>query len=785
MNTNGQKKEIDVWEYVRIVLKRKWVLIAFAAILLVLSAITSFTTQPLYRATATILIEEPGSNMLNIQELLNYQIGYGNDYIGTYFNTQLRLLTSRSLAERVAKKMNLASRPEFRPAKSGRPGLLAAVRGFASLRWLRPSPKAAPASETAPRAPVTPYSAYAFTIMGGLSVTPIVETRLVEVSYTSPHSRLAADVVNALVEEFIDFSVDTRYEATKQATDFLSDQIAALREDLGAKERELQQYGEEKKLLFLNDNESSVVNKFADVNTAFTEAQIDRIKKEALYRELRDVKLDDLPQSVNNPLIQSLKTSYVQVKNEIDEKSKVYRADHPEMIRLKARLDSNQNELQSELQKAIGAAEADYRAALKKETSLQGLLDTQRTDVVRTNNNSILYNSLRIEVENKRTLLASLISKQNETLVSSRLSGLRTSNIKIIDPALVPGGPFTPDIRRNLMLALLLGLLGGLGLVFLFEYLDNTVKGPEDAEKITGLASLGIIPFLSPDGSKKRDQGRYGYTYGTESAPDAASPEVSEIELINHLFPKFSIAEDYRTVRTSILFSRADATPKVICFTSSLPQEGKSATISNLAVSFAQLEGRVLLIDADLRKPRLHKVFGARNTVGLSGYLAGRVPFEDAVQKTQIDNIWLMTSGPHPPNPAELLNSRHMRELVGLAKERFDTVLIDTPPVLAVIDPVIVASLADATVFIVRAAKTTRKALGRAVSEIRKSKADVIGLVFNEVRIGSQAVGTPYYHYYQYEYAAPPEGSRPHGERGRKAESRAGSGGDRKEAPKP
>ena len=785
MNTNGQKKEIDVWEYVRIILKRKWVLITFAAVLLVLAAINSFTTRPLYRATATILIEEPGSSMLNLQEILNYQIGYGNDYIGTYFNTQLRLLTSRSLAERVAKRMNLGSRPEFQPARGGRPSVLGAARRLVSLSWLTPRPKKDPAAEAASRAPVTPYSTFAFTILGGLSVSPVVETRLVEVSYTSPHSRLAADVVNALVEEFITFSVETRYEATQQASEFLNEQIAQLREDLSVKERELQRYGEEKKLLFLNDEESSVVNKFADVNAAFTEAQIDRFKKEAVYRELRDIKLDALPLSVNNPLVQSLKSAYSQAKNEIDEKSKTYRPDHPEMIRVKARLDSAQNELELEIRKAVGAAEADYRAALKKETSLQGLLDTQRSDVVRTNNNSILYNSLKIEVDNKRTLLTSLIAKQNETLVSARLGGLRTSNIKIIDPALVPGGPFTPDVRRNLMMALLLGLFGGLGLVFLFEYLDNTVKGPEDAEKITGLASLGIIPYLSPDGSKKRDAGKYGYTYGAENAgPAAGGSEVSEIELVNHLFPKFSIAEDYRTVRTSILFSHADATPKVICFTSSLPQEGKSATISNLAVSFAQLEGRVLLIDADLRKPRLHKVFGARNVVGLSGYLAGRVPFEEAIQKTQIDNIWLMTSGPHPPNPAELLNSRHMRELISLAKERFDTVLIDTPPVLAVIDPVIVASLADATVFIVRAAKTTRKALGRAVAEIRKSKADVIGLVFNEVRIGSQAVGTPYYHYYQYEYAAPTEAARAPGPSGRNDEFRVGRG-DKKAAPKP
>jgi capsular exopolysaccharide synthesis family protein len=236
-------------------------------------------------------------------------------------------------------------------------------------------------------------------------------------------------------------------------------------------------------------------------------------------------------------------------------------------------------------------------------------------------------------------------------------------------------------------------------------------------------------------------------------------PEVREIELINHLYPKFSIAEDYRTVRTSILFSHADSSPKTICFTSTLPQEGKTATISNLAVSFAQLEGKVLLVDADLRKPRLHKVFNLRNLSGLSSYLAGKNAFDEVIQKTSIDNVWTIPSGPHPPNPAELLNSKRMKELLAQAKDKFNVVLLDTPPVLAVIDPVIVSSLADSTVFVVRAGKTTRRPLARAVEEVRKSKADIIGVVFNEVRIGRQGIGTPFYHYYQYEYeSAEPAG---------------------------
>ncbi len=748
------RKEIDLLEYGRVVLKRKWILVTFAAVLVALAAILSFTRTPLYRATATLLIDEPGASLLNIQDVLNAGAYYRSDYMGTYFNTQLRLLTSRSLAERVAKKLNLGARPEFRAEGASRPGFLARLKSVITFRWLAGRGRRASGSDEPKAPPAQDYSSFAYAIQGGLSIAPIPETRLVYVSYVSPHAALSADVVNALAEEFVSFSVETRYEATKQTSEFLTEQTALLREDLKRKEEDLQKYGQEKNLLYLSDNENTVVNKFADVNTALTTAQIERYAKESAYLELRSLKVDSLPESVSNPTIQALRTTYTQVKSDYAEKGRIYRPEYPEMVQLKARLDATRNTLQDEIRKAVDAAEADYRAALKNETSLQGLLDEQRGDVARMNKNAIFYHTLRTEVENMRTLLSTLVAKQNEIQVSSQLGGLRTSNIKVVDRALVPSGPFTPNVRRNLLMALLAGLFGGLGLIFLVEYLDNTVKGPEDVEKLAGLPSLGIIPFLSAEGTKRRSD-TYGSnrSYGMEAEkPGEALPEVREIELINHLYPKFSISEDYRTVRTSILFSHADSTPKTIAFTSTLPQEGKSATVSNLAVSFAQLEGKVLLVDADLRKPRLNKIFNLRNVSGLSSYLAGKNSFDEVVQKTSIDNVWTIPSGPHPPNPAELLNSKRMKELLAQAKDDFNVVLLDTPPVLAVIDPVIVCSLADSTVFVVRAGKTTRRSLLRAIEEVRKSKADIIGVVFNEVRIGRQGIGTPFYHYYQYEY---------------------------------
>jgi len=759
------RKEIDLLEYWRIILKRRWILITFAAALVIFVAVISFTTTPLYKATATVLIDEPGSSMMNIQDILNYGGYYRTDYLGTYFNTQLRILTSRTLAERVAKKINFAARPEYRSGRASRPNPVRGLKSLLSFRWL--SPKKTPASPPeAGAAPGTDYSGYAFTVQGGLSVAPIQDTRIVMVGFTAPNPALAADTVNTLVEEFVAYSVESRYEATKQTSNFLSDTIAQLREDLKRKEDDLQRYGKEKNLLFLNDKESSVLNNFTDVNNAYNDARIDRYNKESLYRELRGLDINALPESVNSATIQALKTSYLQARSDYDEKSKIYGAEsaYPDMVRAKSRLESTKTALEDEIHKAVRAAEADYRAALNKEKNLQGLLEAQRTDVQTTNNNAVLYKSLETEVESIRNLLSQLLARQNEIQVSSQLGGLRTSNIKIVDKALVPRAPFTPNTRRNLMMALMMGLFGGVGLIFLVEFLDNTLKSPEEVEKLTGLPSLGIIPYLTPDGFKKRYEqyGRYDYSYGSEAEIKKETiPEVSEIELVNHLFPKFSIAEDYRTVRTSILFSHADGAPKTISFTSTLPQEGKTATVSNLAISFAQLEGKVLLIDADLRKPRLHKVFQIRNMAGLSGFLAGKTSFEEIIQMTTIENIWMIPSGPHPPNPAELLNSKRMRDLLTFVKERFDVILIDTPPVLPVIDPVIVSSLVDSTVFIVRAGKTTRRPLVKAVSEIRRSKAEIIGVVFNEVKIGRQSLGgTPYYHYYQYDNAPDGDGDR-------------------------
>ncbi len=760
MDRREKTKDIDLMDYWKVIVRRKWILITFAGAIVLLTGVLSFLATPLFKSTATLLIEEESSRMLSVTETFSEERRVVQDLRS--YNTQLMLFSSKSLAERVARRLNLLVRPEFEPARKERGSFLSELQFILTFRWLRPKKNQAQTGAD-PAVSQDPYSDIAEWLQQRIDVKPIRETKLVEVSFTFPSAPLTTEIVNTLVEEFINFSIEKRYSTTQQASDFLTESIANLKNDIGAKERELQRYGQERDISFLNETESTTVSTFADLNEAYNQAMLERINAEAEYRELRNFQGDSLTQYVSDPTIQELKTEYSRVRAEYEEKGKQLKPDHPEMIRVKAKLDS----LKEEINKAADSAEGRYRAALKKESSIKATLDKQRADVTTMKNNAILYNSLKSEVDSKRRLLNTLLERQNEAQLSAQLKGLSASNISVIDPAEVPKQPVSPKKKQNLLLALLAGLCGGIGLCFLFDYLDDSIKGPDEVEKLAELPSLGVIPLVPPDGLHKNNgynaYYKSRYSYGQVSPENEHTlPEVKEIELVNHHYPDLPLAEDYRTVRTSILLSHAEKPPKTIVCTSALTQEGKTSTIVNLATSFAQLQERVLLIEADLRKPRLHRIFKQRNLSGLTGYLTGKTPLKDIIDQTFVENVWLIPSGLVPPNPVELLNSRKMRDLLEEVSEVFDIILLDSPPVLAVIDAVVISSIVEGTMLVIQGGKTRRKPFLAAVDELRRAKANIIGVVVNGLDLSQNGVYySSHYRYYRPEMTGKEEqGSR-------------------------
>lgn len=748
-------KEINLRDYWVIFLKRKWLILSFAFVVFAAATVRSYTAKPIYAAKGTLLIQrEP--NILSFEQIFQVE-----SFQDDYYQTQYKILQSRSLADRAIEKLKLYENEEFvgKPEKMKRPMNKSdpVFRGKLVTSFLR-----------------------------RLEVKPIRLTRLVEVNFRAGNPKLAADGVNGLFDSFIEMNIEAKSATTEQATEFLTGQIASLRSEIERKEKDLQAYGAEKNIIALSDKETTVIDKLTEFNRALTQAQIDRSNREANYNEIKNATPDYVPDALANPLIQRLKEEYVRMSREYTKMAETFRPEYPEMQKLKSELESAKRLLENETQNLVKGAYSDYQSALKKEQSLQEIFNRQKQEAIQLNSNAISYNSLRIEIENRKSLLESLSKRQSETGVSARLQGMRTSNILVVDRAEVPLSPSSPKKKRNMILALMIGLMGGIGLAFLFEYLDNSVKSADDVEKNASLPTLGIVPTFNAEGFKKGSGYGYGYGYGDKkktkkknkedktdstgigegimaagsalkgSAATGAKGEKEEplqviksIDLIAHFSPKSSFSESYRSIRTALLLSSTDSKMKALVVTSPLPAEGKTATVSNLAVTLAQANKKVLLVDADLRKPRLHRIFGVKNLAGLTNYLTSDVDIKELIKATDVQNLYFINSGPVPPNPAELLGSDKMAHFIDSLEQTFDYVLFDTPSLLAVTDAMVMGPKIG-IILIVWGGKTSREALKRAREKLDLMKIKALGVIIN--RLSPREHDYYYKHYYYHYY---------------------------------
>jgi succinoglycan biosynthesis transport protein ExoP len=718
----------EIWELIK---KRRMIIYYFAGLVLLAALIRVQLQTPLFMAKGTLLIEKEGRNQMNLLSQ-NY---YDPDWTNEYLNTQQRVLTSRTLAWKVVEELERLPEAVSVQQKPRQGKLRRALQG-----------------ETKEIDPETRMAAAVSGFLGGLNVNNIKDTRLVEVSYVAADNKMAARSVNTLFDKFIEFNLEMKAESTKQASEFLTAQIEELRRSLAQKEQELQEYGKRKELYFIRGEDSTVVQKLSDLNGAYTAAQIERINKESIYRELKGKPFDNYPDVRVNSLIQGLKQEFSARESEIKKKSQIFQDSYPEMQRLRSQQEGLQKRIESETadiaRKSLNQAEAEYQAALKKENSLMDLLNQQKGSVVSSNANAIYYNSLKIEVQNMTNLLDFLTRRQKESMLSSRLEGMQTSNIKIVDRAEIPTRPFSPNKQRSLLMALMLGLGGGIFLIFALNYLDNTVKSPEEVEKLLHLPALGFIPAVGA----KASQSYYSHYY-SDRKKQHSEQKIRAIEMVNLKEPESTFAEHYRNIRTSLLLSTPDQPPKVFVVTSALPQEGKTVTAVNLAIAFTQLGKKVLVLDCDLRRPRVHKIFRIKNTGGITSYLMGRSRIEDIIYRYPGEpNLHVLPSGPIPPNPVELIISKGMKDMMEGLRKHYDFIFIDAPPLMGIQDSILLGEYSDGLLLVAWGGKTPRKVIEKAKAEIEKFNIRLFGVILNKVNMRRFSYAYSSYSYKYGEY---------------------------------
>ena len=736
------ESEFNIGEYVGM-LRRHWKLVVVCCAFGLIGAAIHYAITPKeYQATAVIQIERR-----NMTPLGNGQ----NPWLENYWNlefypTQYELLHSRGLAERVVKNLELMEDPAFNPgAAPGREGAVTAEADEAVLGGL------------------------AEQLRGGLSVDPVRATQLVRLSFRAASPEFAAKAANAFSEAFIDMGVEDRFATAGKASTFLSSQIETLKEEIQDKEEQLQAFSRSSDIVTLDPASNVTLQRLEVLNKEYIAAKKISIQKESEYHGVASGSREDLADSLTAGMVSDQRAQLLKLEREYEAKLKVYKPDFPDMVALKAELEKSRQSLNDLIneqgQKAKSDAFAAWQTAQRQEQGLLRELNALKSEALDQNSAAVEYTNLKVEVETRRDLLDDLLRRQSETEVTVRLQDTRESNIRIIDKALVPGGPFRPSLRKDITYGLLLGLLFGVGCAVIIEFLDRTVKTPEEVERKLGLPTLAVIHDIA-DGGKGYGYSGYGYGYGDTPAegiklkPGKAAAEKkgptpavtpAQIELVPHERPRTLISEAYRSLRTALMLSSAREL-KAVAVTSAVAGEGKTATASNLAVVLAQLGRQVLIVDCDLRKPRLHQVFRVSNRYGLVNQLTSAMDPEP-IFPTEVPNLWITPSGPIPPNPSELLSSDRMREWLRSVRGRFDFVVIDTPPALAVTDATIIGQLADGVVLTLRCGKVTREEARHCRDRLRQAGLKIFGAVLNRYRSLQGGAAGKRYRYYE-AYAA-------------------------------
>ena len=706
----------------RVIVKRKWVIISCLATIFSIVAIASLRMTPIYEASGTIQINKPDSS-LNLQNSATFNVDY---YDPTELETELKILQSDLLATQVIRELNLDRGP--------------AVAGEAP-----PSPSSIDLAPDPLQSDPARASAAVGSFKSNLKVALSPNTRIIEVHYRSPDPQMAANIVNTLMQTYVENNYKARFESTMQASDWLTKQLVDLQMKVETDEEKLVRYQKEHEILGTDEKQNIIMSKLDELNKALTEAESDRMDKEALYRLVESgdpnaiaassgsVSMGPNSQSAS-VLLDNLRAKKADLKIQVADLNTQFGPSYPKLSQLNNQLREVDAQIDAEMKKILATLRGQYTTALQRENMLSDAFEKQKQEANKLNESAIEYSMLKREVDTSRQLYEGLLEKLKEAGVAA---GLKSNNFRIVDNARPPQAPIEPDLPRNLMFGLVLGLASGVGLAFVLEALDSSVRTTEQAQMISGLPSLGMIPLGSKSGRESSNPKRLVLASSKEA-----------VELVTQARPQSQMAESYRALRTSLLLSNLGAPPRIIMITSALPQEGKTTTSINTAVVLAQKGVRVLLIDADLRRPSIHKTLGMGPHTGLSNVLTGSTTVDQAIARTALlPNLFVLPAGTPPPNPAELLASSNMRDVLQQLREQYDHIVIDTPPSLSVTDAVVLSPRADAVVLVIRSGQTSKQALRRSRDILFQVNAKLVGVLLNAVDLSSP----DYYYYYEYQ----------------------------------
>jgi capsular exopolysaccharide synthesis family protein len=726
-NAPGMNGKDSLFRFLGIIRKRLLWVVMFVVLVTATAFVWNFHATPIYRASAKILIEPHDPNVINIEKVAEPSRRRRRSQ---YYRTQYELLKSDALLMRVARELRLASKrwPENRKKNTSFVGATTSfVRaGLGSgIRLVRVLVEAGEVdggrlSRRTPRSALEERAAGA--LRGGLIIQPVKRTQLVQVQFEDPDPGFAARVANTVSRLYIDMSVEMRLDANDAASGWLKKEILEARKSLDASWQALQKYKEKHNLVSLEDRRNIVVQKLNELSSAVTKAKTEKIGLGVLVAKVKSVngsieRLESLPDVIENPVLQELKGQLVILQNEHSELSRRYLEDHPKILRVNSRIESMKKKIQEEIRQISNGILTRYQVARTRERSLLRSLKEQKEEALRLDRMAIPHQSLKREMETNQKLYDSLLKRTRETGV---LQGLRSTNIRIVDRAKVPGGPVRPRKMKNILTALFLSLFLGVGFVFALDYFDRTIRSPEEVQAIAGVPTMGVVPEL-------------GKRVGQKDPLLNKEGKQQKIG-IEHLCD----------IRTAILF-QLKSTEKVIQVTSCLPKEGKTFIAANLAKTISQTHKKVLLIDGDLKRSRVAEMFPTMPSTGLAQVLLEDAELGSSIWRVPQTNLAVLPAGKTRGKFQNLLINSDLGKLIEQLKSHFDIIIVDTPPIFAVNDAIVWSKFVDGLFFVVDLNQITGDLLRQGMEKLKGANAPVIGTIPNRLNNSGS------YYYYGYD----------------------------------